>query len=360
MASSLFVNGIFEEIPMLIKMMLLSAAALLTLNCPDIAHSYEYDQEETTKLVMEMIIDLGGHDAVRKNSGKTMHCSYGGKRKVSIIKHGATTTYSGDYRNCREKGSTRDGLYEIILDGDEIVSSSSKRSVNGALFDAAMQGDVGKVRKLIKAKADVNYTESIPKSEGGYIDEITPLMLATMSGSLDTVKVLVSNGAWVNYLNSMVVNALWIAANTGHGDIVKYLGQRGAYINNRNSEDVTPIMAATMNGYQDIVRYLVSAGAELDYAHKEGDTALMFALARKHSDIARLLIDSGADINIRNKFGVTALIIATAEGNEKIVKLLLEKKADASAKTSDGKTALDVARARGLTGIVALLEKVVD
>lgn len=339
------------------RMMLVTAGAVIALTIPALAHCSEHNQEATTKMVMEMIVDLGGHDAVEKNSGKTMRCTFGGSRKVSVVRQARTTTLTGDYRNCRERGSTRDGLYEIVLDGDEIVSTTSKRTINGELFDAAKQGGAAKVRELIKAGADLNYTESLPTTDGGAIEGMTPLMAATMAGSLETVKVLVAGGAWVNYLNGMVLNAFWIAAHNGNLEIVKYLAKHGAYINNSNREDVTPLMAAAMNGHSGVVKFLIGAKAKINAVHKEGDSALMFALAGKHTEIARFLIDAGADINIRNKYGVTALIIAAAEGNEEIARTLVAKKADTAAMSTDGKTALDVARAKGLTGIVNLLEK---
>lgn len=339
------------------KTILFTAFAAIVLNAPVIVHGNEYNPEQTTKLIMEMIVDLGGHDAVRKNSGKTMRCSYGGTRKVSIAQKDSISTYNGDYRNCHEKDSIRDGLYEIVLNGDEIISSSSKRSINGELYDAAMEGNTVRVMELIKAKADVNYTENIQITEGGSIEEWSPLMSAVVAGKLDIVKALVKSGAWVNYLNSLAVNALWIAANKGELEIVRYLTKQGAYLNNRNNEDVTPLMAAAMNGHLDVVKFLLSSKAKLDLASKEGDTALMFALGQKHPEVARVLIDAGADVNIRNNYGLTALIIAASEGNEKLVQKLVEKKADISVKTSDGRTALDVARAKGLINIVELLEK---
>lgn len=340
---------------MKLKIVLLSAVMALT--CSYTAHAYEYDQEQTQKLIVNMIKDLGGHEAIRKNNGKTMRCTFGGTKKVSIVKQEPLTSYNGDYRNCREKDSIRDGLYEIVLNGNEIESSSSKRSINGELYDAAMEGNTVRVMELIKAKADVNYTENIQITEGGSIEEWSPLMSAVLAGKLDIVKALVKSGAWVNYLNSLAVNALWIAANKGELEIVRYLTKQGAYLNNRNNEDVTPLMAAAMNGHLEVVKFLLSSKAKLDLASKEGDTALMFALGQKHPEVARVLIDAGADVNIRNNSGLTALIIAASEGNEKLVQKLVEKKADISAKTSDGRTALDVARAKGLINIVELLEK---
>lgn len=336
--------------------LILAAGAIFVFG-PAASHAYEYEQEATMKLMNEMITDLGGHDAVNKNNGKTMACTHKGTRKVTIVKRGDTTTYSADYRNCREKGSIRDGVYEIIINGDEIVSSSSLRSINGALFDAAMEGDSGKIRQFIKAKADVNYTESIRRTEGGFLDEWTPLMSAVMKGSKDAVKQLVEAGAWINYLNSAAVNAFWLSANSGQLEIAKYLVKRGAFINNSNYEDVTPVMAAAMNGHTAIVRLLISSKAKLNLVHKEGDSALMFALAKGHTDIARLLISAGADVNIQNRFGISALHIAAAEGNLEATKLLISHKADLLARTTSGKTALDVARAKGNVEIVKLLER---
>lgn len=336
--------------------MLAIAGAIMAFG-PSPAHCYEAEQDATTKRMMEMIVDLGGHDAVRKNSGKLVRCADGGTRKVSIVKRGTTTTYRGDYRTCREGDSVRDGIYEIVFKGDEIAGSTEKRSINGELFDAAKEGNAAKVRKLIKAKADVNYTESITLADGGSVERLSPLMAATMAGSLDAVKALVAGGAWVNYLNSKAVNSLWIAAHNGNLEIVKHLAAHGAYLNNSNSEDVTPLMAAAMNGHFEVVKFLVDKKAWIDEVHKEGDSALMFAVARGHTDIARFLIDAGANVNIRNAFGVTALIISAAEGNDEVARKLLEKNADTTVRTATGLTALDVARAREMHTVSDLLEE---
>ena len=352
------VGALVAEIFMKLKTILLSTLAAVALINPIVAHSYEYGQEETQKLITSMIRDLGGHDSIRPNSGKTMRCVYGGTKKVSILQKDGVTRYTAEYGNCRENSSIRDGIYEIVLQGDEIVTSRSRRSRNGDLFDAALAGNAGKVRELIKAKADVNYTESVRKAEGGgYIEEWTPLMSAVAAESLETVKTLVSAGAWVNYLNNMAVNALWIASNIGNTEIVRYLVKHGAYLNNSNKDNVTPLMTAVMNGHLEVVKILVASKAQLNLGHNDGDTALMIALAGGRTEIARLLVDAGADVNVRNHFGTTALHIAAAEGNLEMVNLLIKRKADLTARTDSGFTALDVAKAKGHTAIVELLEK---
>ena len=341
---------------------LIYAAAVMVSCSIAPAHCYEYGAEETTRLVAEMIMDIGGTSAVQAQNGKVLRCVHRGTKTITIHHIGTMTSYLAEYGNCQENGRTRDGIYEIVLRGEEIVSSNSRRSKNGELFDAAMDGDGNRLKELILAKADVNYTETISKIEGVTIDEWTPLMSAVVSGNLENVKLLVSAGAWVNYLNSLAVNALWIAANNGRVDIVRYLADHGGYVDNRNKENVTPLMVAAMNGHVDVARFLISARAKLDYAHKDndGDTALMFSLANRHSSIARLLVEAGADVNIRNRLGVTALHIAASEGDADMVQLLLAHKADAGARTANGLTALDIARAKGYEAIGVLLTNGVE
>jgi len=304
-----------------------------------------------------MFIDLGERTGTKDNNGKKIKCSHGGSKKITVVIIGDETTYTGEYLNCREGRTIRDGIFEVKTERDMILSSESRRSVNGELFDAARSGDVQKVKKLIKSKADVNYTESLSLADGVQIDEWTPLMMAVVSRNLDVVKQLVSAGAWVNYLNSQVFNAVKLAVDIDRIDMVKYLVEHGAYINNSNFEGVTPLMSAAINGNYDITQYLVSLHADLNSRHKDGDTALMFAIARGHSKIAELLISSGADVNAKNRFGITALLIAAVEGNADIVEKLIKSKADLTVKSDTGKTALEIAVAKGHTAIAEMLKK---
>ncbi|MRR37235.1 ankyrin repeat domain-containing protein, partial [bacterium] len=206
---------------MLNRSLLLFTAAV-ALNSPIMALAYEYDAAGTEKLMMQLVADIGGHDAVARNSGRTLRCSHGGTRKITIVRGKGKTSYTGEYLNCNQNGFIRDGIFEIELQGNEVVKSTARRSKNGELFDAAMEGDTARVGKLIKSKADVNYSESIENSQGGTIDQWTPLMSAVARGNRESVGMLVKSGAWVNYMNGLAVSPLWLAANSGQTDIVKY------------------------------------------------------------------------------------------------------------------------------------------
>jgi ankyrin repeat protein len=304
----------------------------------------------------KMLDDLGAPAVQQQNNGKKFNCIYGGSKMITVSLLGNSTIFSGDYNNCREPASTRDGYFEVMVQSGEIIGQSSKRSINGELFDAIRDGEIKKAKALINKKADVNYAESIPTTENGRVDRWTALMSAAVTGNVDITKLLIKSGAWVNYLNSRIVNALWLAAGNGNLEIVKVLVANNAYVNNRNDEDITPLMNAAMNGHYNVVKCLLDANADMNLVHKDGDSALMFALASGKNDIAGLLVNYGANINIQNKFGVTALIVAVAEGNEEMVSLLMQKKANLSAKTDGGKSALDIAIAKGNARIIKLIK----
>jgi ankyrin repeat protein len=312
--------------------------------------------EELPPEAQAMLDDLGAPDVQQKNNGKMFRCTYGGRKTVTVSFLEDATLFSGDYNNCREAGLVRDGYYELIVRDWELIGRSTKNSINAELHDAVQAGDVGKAKKLIKKRADVNFAKRIDASGGGYIDGWTPLMSAAMKGDAKMVNLLIRSGAWVNYMNSDAISALWLASGAGNLDAVKSLVKNNAYINNRNNDDVTPLMYAAMNGHDQIVKYLLNKKANFKYVHKDGDSAMMLALAYGHNNCARLLVESGALINIQNKFGISPLLIAVSEGNEDMVRLLLDNNADRTLKTDGGKTALDIATARGNENIIKLLK----
>jgi ankyrin repeat protein len=305
----------------------------------------------------KMLDDLGAPEIQQRNNGKTFRCVYGGTKTITVSPLEGATVFSGDFNNCREPGLTRDGYHEVIVKDGELVGESEKQSVNGELFDAAIAGDTDKVRRLIRKKADVNYSGQIKKTDGEAVSGWTPLMSSVMQGNLEMVQLLVKAGAWVNYMNSLAGTALWIASNNGNLDVVTYLIANRAYVNNSNSENITPLMAASMGGHAGVVRVLIDAKADINAVHKDGDNALMFAIAHGQSEVARILIDNGATVNLQNKFGVTPLMIAVAEGNEGLVKMLLEKGADATRKDDGGRTASDIAMIKANTTIIELLKQ---
>ncbi|OGU17548.1 MAG: hypothetical protein A2076_02050 [Geobacteraceae bacterium GWC2_53_11] len=306
--------------------------------------------------LQDMVNDLGGDmSQVTLNNGKTLKCAQGGTKKITIKFGEKASVYSAHYDKCRENGEIRDVINEIETVGEEVVKFEVKPTKNRELFDAVISNDVAKAKSLLKDKADVNSTYSMPVTAGGEIDRWVPLMSAASNANLEMVKLLVNGGAWINYLNGEVKNALWYAVYAGNVDVVKYLLAHKAYVNNSDSADTTPLMVAVMNGDTDVVRVLIARKADVNMKHKDGDSALMFAVAYGNSVVADLLLKAGADLNVKNKEGITPLIICAVENNIDMAKKLIRKGANIDAKTNFGKTALDIATAKGHTQLAQLL-----
>jgi ankyrin repeat protein len=87
------------------------------------------------------------------------------------------------------------------------------------------------VKELIKYKADVNYVECSEGKEEQKTNR-TPLITASSYGHLKIVKLLVDNGAYINYDNNRQAgSALGAAVLSEKYDIALYLLERGADCN---------------------------------------------------------------------------------------------------------------------------------
>jgi len=95
-----------------------------------------------------------------------------------------------------------------------IVLTSSIQVHAGELHDAAMNGDIVKVRQLIEKGADVNAKDQFQE---------TPLHDAASRGNTDVAKLLIEKGADVNAKDNYGKTALDMAEASHKPDIVSIL-----------------------------------------------------------------------------------------------------------------------------------------
>ncbi len=127
------------------------------------------------------------------------------------------------------------------------------------------------IRRAVEQGADVNALGSIggPAKFG-----LTALMIAADTDT-DTVRLLLSKGAHVNYRGNLGTTALMCAATPqGNVTIVRLLLDKGAHINAKNDMGFTPLMFAASNGKLGIVRLLLSRHADVNTRGTAGFTAL--------------------------------------------------------------------------------------
>lgn len=163
------------------------------------------------------------------------------------------------------------------------------------LAKAVHEGDIELSEKILaKQPGLANIQDSIYGN--------TILMMAIINQDYKLFKLLIDNGANVNYHNKLGGQSPLIEASSYKqydSKFAKDLVGKGANVNDttRNSPNaqVSPLMAASRSGNILIVEYLLKQGANINYRNNFGSTALGESMLTQKYDIALLLLDNGAD-----------------------------------------------------------------
>ena len=229
---------------------------------------------------------------------------------------------------------------------EDIASEEQNRQPTESLHQAAAEGDVAQVKKLLATGAAINAKDS---------DGNTPLNLAVKAGHRAIVMFLIDKGADVNAPGRWSARPLHEAAWEGHVELVKLLIARGADVNAWQGDYWTPLHSAADQGHKAVSEILIASGADINL-NREGGTPLHTAAGQGQLEMAALLIDKGADIGARDSAGGTPLHIACQAGHDHIVKLLLARGADIEAKEGkDGRTPLHLAALRARKDVAETL-----
>lgn len=151
------------------------------------------------------------------------------------------------------------------------------------------------------------YNRNTDKVEEYKQGNVTPLIYAAACDDIETVKLLVENGANVNARTSDGLTALMYAVMVMVSDVerehtvelIDFLIDKGANINEKSYDSynliaITALMFATMNGNIEAVAALIRNGADVNAKASNGSTALSLAEYRGHTEIAVLLKKNGA------------------------------------------------------------------
>jgi ankyrin repeat protein len=189
----------------------------------------------------------------------------------------------------------------LLSDGPGTNNFLTQEDLDLALADAAYNGSIEVVRRLLDMGANVNAEENSVNRTEIYTRNFnvvrahgSVLQAAASGGHLEIVKTLVNKGADINRIHDVVGSALHTAAKGGHLDVVKFLIGHGADIHARFSLEGS-VLASSIHPTKDqCFQFLLSRGA---LKTDEGETALIRAALFNRWDLCHLLLDEGASIH---------------------------------------------------------------
>ena len=193
-------------------------------------------------------------------------------------------------------------------------------SAQGRLIDAVRANDVGAVRTLLDARADVNAVQP---------DGTTALHWAGERDAIEIVQLLIRAGAYVKATNRYGATPLWLASLNGNAATIGVLLEAGADPSAASDEGETALMVAARTGKVDAVNLLLARGADPNVKEQwRGQTALMWAAAEGYAPVIETLVARGADVGARSNGGFTAILFAAREGRIAAVDALIKAGAD--------------------------------
>ena len=192
---------------------------------------------------------------------------------------------------------------KLIAQGERV--SSPQGDGMTALHWAADRGDSAMTEVLIHARADVRAVTRI----GGY----TPLHIASRSGNAVVVTALLKAGSDANALSEAGASPLHFAAGSGNAESVAALMDRGANVNVREPQwGQTPLMFAAAYDRAEAISVLLKRGADATVhtksvnlvedgareqaaARKRNAVLVSFEPEKHRGDTAKTVVPTGAD-----------------------------------------------------------------
>lgn len=255
-------------------------------------------------------------------------------------------------------------LAEVSKNNEEAVDLFVKAGINKDAAD-----EKGQTALIVASeKGLTNILEKLVKLQGTTLNHFdksgnTALMTAVRRGREQAAKILVENGADVNFTVKSAdgaATALQAAVDVPdfkeeHLRILNYLIQKGADVKGRNAQGRFPLLFAVEHGRTEAAKELIEHGADVNDTDQKGNFPLLIAACNEHPWLVTLLVGKGANIDMALPDGNTPLMCATRQGNADTAKVLLEKGVNVNAKNSSGSTAFTEATSTGNVDIAKLL-----
>jgi ankyrin repeat protein len=239
-------------------------------------------------------------------------------------------------------------IIRYLTETDANLNAGSE-ACTAALLSAVGGGHTDVAQLLLANGADINGSNAA--------DDMSPLIIATLTQNLPAVKYLVQRGADVNFCTRGGRRglALCAAAFVGNLEITDFLLSAGADLNVRDFYCMNPLAIAVSRNKTKLALYLMEKGADVNVPDVLKITPLLHAVAKNNLKLAKRLVQLGANVNYQGPENLTALSVATELERIHIISFLVENHANANLRDVLGNTALHVAVAKGNLSLVHYL-----
>jgi len=219
-------------------------------------------------------------------------------------------------------------------DSESLASNSKSRTLSKRLYLAAESGKLESIEVLIEEGADVNEQDE----EGR-----TPLIWAVKGNRTFAAQMLIERSAHLDLATRHGVTALGLAAKRGFQEMVQLLIQAKSDVGRdprpgSSSSRTPPLFWAIEGGQTQTAEQLIEAQANVDVRCGAACSPLVASAEKGHLGIVELLLARGTRVNTAG-YGL-ALTVSAQKGHAVIVRLLLERRADARHADSHGFTPL--------------------
>ena len=151
------------------------------------------------------------------------------------------------------------GQIRRIIMANECRFPRKESSVAEKLLLACRSGDISLIEKLLNS-------EVVSESDLRYQDERgnSPLILASLFGNTEAVRLLLSRRPDTNFKNFNGQTALMVACENGYEPIVLILLKYGANIEIESGNKYTALTYAASGGHKSVIDILISHGAQVN------------------------------------------------------------------------------------------------
>ena len=149
------------------------------------------------------------------------------------------------------------------------------------------------------------------------------ILTAARNGDLEKVKALLKDKAdLVSSKDNEAFTPLHMAAGQGHTAVVELLLSFESDVNGKDNEGYTPLHFAASEGQKEVAKLLLANKADVNARNSSGESPLHHAAEKGHQELVALLLANQAEVNSKNNFGTTPLQRAGHLGHKAVLELL--------------------------------------